>query len=570
MKNYADKVGADLVIIEGYTAQPYVLSNKFRVGQVFDQYGYDRILFVDSDALIRDHCINFFDLVPRDHIGILDEAEYYDEWMLANYRREASALLMSQEYQLDYHNIPSPKNSGLYLLSKSHRVLLSAFKKPFPICSRDGATVEQTWFSLMLHQLQLPIFAFEHPKHHWVWYADPEENETDAAMVLHFAGLHDEQNLRYKRLRYYASENRGADSLSCESLDQKARMPAESFDRQMMLNSSAPAALKMIGAHTISTHRYGWSVAVKAASVLADPNGVIFDGFIESTFLYHSKETFLAKMVPYREPWIGFVHNPPGVPHWPSIAEYRLQNLDQNTMWLDSLPYCLGLFALTEYLATWVREHWGVPCEVLRYPTLTPEKQFSFEEFKSSSEKTIATVGFWLRRFTSFSNLRAGGFRKVRPMLLSTENASGFDQIHAYENDERQFSGVSITDDNPIVNLKRLSGTAYDEFLAKTIIFLDLIDASGVTTIVECIVRGTPLLINRHPAVVEYLGEDYPLYFETLSEAEAKVCDLSLLKAAHLHMRDNPIVPFLTPQSFLNSLAGTSIYRNALKLRHLK
>src|SRR5467141_5208671 len=89
MKRYAEKVRADFVVLDGFAGQPYALSNTFRVRQVIEQYGYEAVLFVDADALIRDHCEDFFDLVPLNHVAILEETPYYDEWMLAYYRREA-------------------------------------------------------------------------------------------------------------------------------------------------------------------------------------------------------------------------------------------------------------------------------------------------------------------------------------------------------------------------------------------------------------------------------------------------------------------------------------------------
>jgi hypothetical protein len=116
----------------------------------------------------------------------------------------------------------------------------------------------------------------------------------------------------------------------------------------------------------------------------------------------------------------------------------------------------------------------------------------------------------------------------------------------------------------PVERLTRLSGAAYDELLSKAVVFLDLIDASAVTTIVECMVRGTPLLVNRLPAVVEYLGTDYPLYFETLEEAATKLSNPTSVQAAHRHIKCNPVVKQLTPQAFLNNFVETETYRKAL------
>ena len=53
MQRYATRVDADLVVLDGFGGQPYVLANKFRVKQVFTEYGYDRVLYIDADALSR-------------------------------------------------------------------------------------------------------------------------------------------------------------------------------------------------------------------------------------------------------------------------------------------------------------------------------------------------------------------------------------------------------------------------------------------------------------------------------------------------------------------------------------
>src|SRR5215213_6970354 len=267
MQRYAEKVKADFVVIEGFAGQPYPLSNKFRIRQVIEQYGYEAVLFVDSDALIRDHCVNLFELVPSGHVGILDEYPYYDEWMLAYYRREASALLLSQGYEVDYLNIPSPKNSGLYLMPAAHREVLTPFKKPFPMCGRNGATLEQTWLTLMLHQHKVPLFFLRHPEQHWIWYADQEENDAAEAMVLHYAGLQDDEDRRYKRLLHHASKVEASPKERVGGLGPTTAVTISDFDRQMMLDHPAPPALKMLGDPTISTHRHGWKVATRALSV---------------------------------------------------------------------------------------------------------------------------------------------------------------------------------------------------------------------------------------------------------------------------------------------------------------
>jgi hypothetical protein len=71
----------------------------------------------------------------------------------------------------------------------------------------------------------------------------------------------------------------------------------------------------------------------------------------------------------------------------------------------------------------------------------------------------------------------------------------------------------------------------YDEFLSQNIVFIDLFDAAANNTVLECIVRKTPLIVNRLPGVMDYLGENYPLYFSNLDEVSSLLQEEKLLEA---------------------------------------
>jgi hypothetical protein len=66
------------------------------------------------------------------------------------------------------------------------------------------------------------------------------------------------------------------------------------------------------------------------------------------------------------------------------------------------------------------------------------------------------------------------------------------------------------------------------------------VDASAVNTIIECIVRTTPIVVNKHPAVVELLGEKYPLYFKQSSvniDIYKMIQDDKLIRKAHKYLK---------------------------------
>ena len=54
----------------------------------------------------------------------------------------------------------------------------------------------------------------------------------------------------------------------------------------------------------------------------------------------------------------------------------------------------------------------------------------------------------------------------------------------------------------------------YLNILSNNIVFCDYIDCSASNTIIECICTNTPIIVSKLPAIIEYLGEDYPLYSE--------------------------------------------------------
>jgi polysaccharide pyruvyl transferase WcaK-like protein len=67
---------------------------------------------------------------------------------------------------------------------------------------------------------------------------------------------------------------------------------------------------------------------------------------------------------------------------------------------------------------------------------------------------------------------------------------------------------------NSVDVINSITNEEYDELLSNNIVFIHLIDASTVNTILECIARNTPIIVNNHPAVIELLGKDYPLYYD--------------------------------------------------------
>ncbi len=96
--------------------------------------------------------------------------------------------------------------------------------------------------------------------------------------------------------------------------------------------------------------------------------------------------------------------------------------------------------------------------------------------------------------------------------------------------------------------------------LADNIVFVELYDASANNAVLECLARATPLLINPLPAVVEYLGQDYPLYFTSLAEAADKAQDSSYIYAAHEYLKTCLTRQKLSGDYFRRSFIESEVY----------
>ena len=86
-------------------------------------------------------------------------------------------------------------------------------------------------------------------------------------------------------------------------------------------------------------------------------------------------------------------------------------------------------------------------------------------------------------------------------------------------------------------------------------------DSSANNAIIECIARATPILVNPIPAVREYLGEDYPFYFNDLSEAADKALNLELVKETHRYLLGCETRKRFPQETFKKDFEESEVYK---------
>ena len=79
--------------------------------------------------------------------------------------------------------------------------------------------------------------------------------------------------------------------------------------------------------------------------------------------------------------------------------------------------------------------------------------------------------------------------------------------------DEYDLKTILVRNNMETDNIDYKTDIEYIELITQNIIFGHYIDCSASNTILECILYNTPIILNNHPAIIEYLGKDYPLYY---------------------------------------------------------
>lgn len=349
----------------------------------------------------------------------------------------------------------------------------------------------------------------------------------------------------------------------------------------------------------IFTHRSGWKYVINLLQSISNNDGVkiTFVNFIEKTFSWDYQTTVPNKNVrsymntyvtkhndkylikengvwksttkhvyesgtklpslPIRKSWIGIWHNPHNMPLW--FNHYHSpQSILKRPEFLESLKTCKGIFVLSEYFKSWLSKQIDVPISVIPHPTNIPLIKFDFDKFLKNDDKCLIQIGYWLRRMCSIGLVSTtmkkiwlyGNDWSIACLKMETEHHRKHNEL--------------CSDMSDVIKLN-VSNVMYDLLLSQNICFVHLYDSSANNAVIECIVRHTPLIINKHPAVVEYLGEDYPLYFSELDEVAKILTDYELIRKGYEYLKNNTTIhEHISSHHFIKQFVESSIVQNLI------
>ena len=244
-----------------------------------------------------------------------------------------------------------------------------------------------------------------------------------------------------------------------------------------------------------------------------DDSEYLFLDIIERNFIWENKSYIITR------PWSGFIHCTPF--DLPYLKNSNINNLFLNNNFLNSLPYCKCILTLSSYITRYLKIKFdelniNIKIYTLKHPTETKNiKEFDIKKYMTNPKKKIIQIGQQLRKLSSIYLLNMKDHEKV--WLTGTENMN---KCNFLLKSECNYLKINVPDKKDVLVHYTKSFEEYDNLLSENIVLLDFFDTAANNSIVECIFRNTPFFCKRLEGTIEYLGIDYPLFFNNISEIQ--------------------------------------------------
>lgn len=301
---------------------------------------------------------------------------------------------------------------------------------------------------------------------------------------------------------------------------------------------------------------------------------IIFDEWLERKYTWNSN----IKANLYKYPFLSFIHDPPlySIPEelYNQFQEHdTVQLLKKNEDFLQEKENLKILITLSDSHKTYIERNMLLESKTSIYSLYHPLELsnithiFDIQKYMENNEKSLFMIGWWLRKYDIFLKLsckktiiikKKEGKHVIKYILNEIHKIIGFPKqstllnnidliadINTILNNTDNIIQNDFTEDEKfILNTKWntticefLEDEQYDKIFSKNIIFLDIYSCSANNIILECIMHYTPILVYNHPAIIEYLGIDYPFYFTNSEDAERKSQDLGLIIKTHYYLK---------------------------------
>jgi len=283
------------------------------------------------------------------------------------------------------------------------------------------------------------------------------------------------------------------------------------------------------------SHRGGWTSVLNSlnnAYIFNEDSDTFFLGMIEKYFMWQNNKIIINK------PWCGIIHCTPNTPQ--HLNAGNIKNLITNTVFLKSLNTCKFIITLSDYIKNYIGDTLKklsihIPIIFIKHPIKNENfPLFNIDSYINNKNKKIIQIGQQLRKITSIFKININNHQKLWLTGISNLKLAEEKLRKEYEIEN---SGEPFSKDYRKYMDYITNHSEYDNLLSNNIVFIDLYDSAANNTVLECIIRNTPIILNKTPGVIEYLGIDYPLYFDNLDEVN-DLCNMGKIKKATEYLQN--------------------------------
>ena len=266
-----------------------------------------------------------------------------------------------------------------------------------------------------------------------------------------------------------------------------------------------------------NVHRGGYQAALQylVDKKYISSGGIDFVPMVDPYFMWDQGTTL-------EKPWIGIAHLTSNCPTY--LENCDINKLFNNPHFQKSIKTCKGLVFLSQYMKDYadkiIQQKFSIkmPTSFVKYPVGKDLLQFDLDYFLMKQNKKIIFIGSQMRRVSSLYFLKSPGYQKA--WLSGKSNSDSALNLIKQEMNFLKKKPFQDFDPSCVDLLHTSNWNQYDKMITSNIIFIDFYDASANTAINELIISNTPAFIRRLPATEEYLGKDYPMFFDNLAFVE--------------------------------------------------
>jgi hypothetical protein len=322
---------------------------------------------------------------------------------------------------------------------------------------------------------------------------------------------------------------------------------------------------KSIVIRTKFEHYNGWSHIIEELQKKnpLDESGVILDTFIDEKNYINVKNPAQYKILKqnphlslntkykellkdYNTKWIGILH---ACEETPVQKHVTLYNFIESPWFSENKKFCSALITMSAHAADILKKITDVPIFYTYHPKVV-EKQFNIDLY--FDDPIILHAGFHNRNFSKFAK-----FKTQIPKRINVINQ----WFASYIKNCYQANNIQIYEANTVrVCLEKRTDNSYIDSLTKSVGFCYLYSTNANNAVLEHIMSHSPLIVNKLPAVVEYIGEDYPMFYENIEHDPDKyLLSKSFLGEVSSYLKERSALDMFKIENFIDFFKNLEI-----------